>query len=104
MTGEKDRQQTQARPSGTAGDMSAIPPDIEALSFEEALKALEEIVGKLESGEVSLEDSIEIYTRGTHLKRHCENKLKLAEARIEKIALDAEGEPTLEPFDPDESG
>jgi len=77
----------------------AIPEDIQKLSFEEALKALEEIVAKLESGEVSLEDSIEIYTRGTHLKRHCENKLKLAEARIEKIALGNEGEPRLEPYE-----
>jgi len=89
---------------GESASGAEIPPDIEALSFEEALKALEEIVSKLESGEVSLEDSIDIYTRGTHLKRHCENKLKLAEARIEKIALGGEGEPTLEPFDPDDSG
>ncbi len=68
-----------------------IPEDIRKLSFEEALKALEEIVMRLEAGETSLEDSIEAYTRGTHLKRHCEEKLKSAQAKIEKITLDEKG-------------
>ena len=61
--------------------------DLGALSFEEALKALEEIVGRLESGRVELEESITIYERGAALKAHCEKKLKDAEARIEKIVL-----------------
>ncbi|GEQ98065.1 exodeoxyribonuclease 7 small subunit [Iodidimonas gelatinilytica] len=76
-----------------------IPDDIKALTFEDALKALEDIVGQLESGAVSLEDSINIYTRGTWLKRHCEAKLKRAEARIEKITLDVSGDAGLEAFD-----
>lgn len=77
-----------------------IPADIEKMSFEEALAALEEIVGKLESGEVSLEESIDIYTRGTFLKRHCQDKLGSAQARIEKIRLSEAGEPVgTEPFD-----
>ncbi len=76
-----------------------IPDDIKAMAFEDALKALEEIVTKLESGSVSLEESITIYTRGTWLKRHCEQRLKQAEARIEKITLGKDGEAGLEAFD-----
>ena len=80
----------------------AIPDDIKKLSFEEALKGLEEIVSRLESGEISLEDSIETYTRGTFLKRHCEEKLKAAQAKIEQITLDEKGEVKgAVPFDND---
>jgi len=61
---------------------SEIPEDIRALSFEAALAELEEIVTRLESGQVDLEQSIEIYTRGTRLKAHCEAKLKAAQARV----------------------
>lgn len=79
-----------------------IPEDIAELSFEQALEALEDIVKKLEEGTVGLEDSIDIYTRGTLLKRHCEEKLKRAEARIEKIRLSDTGEAAgAEPFDAD---
>ncbi|MCG8506925.1 MAG: exodeoxyribonuclease VII small subunit [Sphingomonadales bacterium] len=79
-----------------------IPKDIAELSFEQALEALEDIVKKLEEGTVGLEDSIDIYTRGTLLKRHCEEKLKLAEARIEKIRLSDAGEADgAVPFDAD---
>lgn len=60
-----------------------LAAEIKTLSFERALKQLEEIVQKLEKGQVDLEDSIAIYERGTALKAHCEAKLKSAEARIE---------------------
>ncbi len=70
-----------------------IPPDIREMSFEAALAALEEIVQSLEGGQVSLEESIAAYTRGTHLKRHCEEKLRDAQARIEKIVVSPTGEP-----------
>ncbi len=74
--------------------------DIAKLSFEDALKALEEIVQRLESGRVELEESIAIYERGAALKAHCEAKLKDAEARIEKIVLGPGGAPAgLEPLD-----
>lgn len=80
-----------------------IPDDIAALSFEKALAALEEIVTKLESGEVGLEDSIAIYTRGSLLRRHCQDKLKSAEAKIEKIQIGEPGQaPETVPFDADE--
>jgi exodeoxyribonuclease VII small subunit len=68
--------------------------DIFALSFEKALAALEDIVARLEAGKVDLEESIKIYERGEALRKHCEAKLKEAEARIEKITLDPAGKPT----------
>ncbi len=74
-----------------AKEGGAIPEDIQKLSFEASLKALEDIVTRLESGDISLEESIETYTRGTNLKRHCEAKLKAAQAKIEQITLDDKG-------------
>jgi exodeoxyribonuclease VII small subunit len=74
--------------------------DIAGLSFEKALEALEDIVARLEAGKVDLEESIKIYERGEALRKHCEAKLKEAEARIEKITLDPSGKPTgITPFD-----
>lgn len=72
-------------------DPSDLPDDITALNFEDALSALEEIVRNLENGQVSLEESIEIYTRGTQLRQHCDNKLKDASQRIEKITKAQDG-------------
>ena len=76
-----------------------IPDDIKALDFEEALGALEDIVRNLESGQVSLEKSIYIYTRGTQLRAHCDKKLKDATARIEKINKSANGALSAAPLD-----
>ncbi|MBM3520708.1 MAG: exodeoxyribonuclease VII small subunit [Alphaproteobacteria bacterium] len=74
--------------------------DIASLTFEKALAQLEEIVSRLESGKVDLEQSIAIYTRGEALKAHCEKLLKDAEARIEKITLKPDGTPaSTEPLD-----
>ncbi len=74
--------------------------DIDAMSFEEALRELEAIVGQLESGNVKLEESIAQYERGEKLKARCEALLKTAEARIEKITLKADGSPAgTEPLD-----
>jgi exodeoxyribonuclease VII small subunit len=67
------------------------------LSFEAALKELEDIVTRLEQGEVDLEDSIVLYERGQALKAHCEAKLKAAEGRLEKIVGQGKG---VEPADP----
>ena len=61
------------------------------MSFEASLKELEAIVSRLEQGEVDLEDSISLYERGQALKSHCENKLKSAEGRLEKIVMGAGG-------------
>jgi exodeoxyribonuclease VII small subunit len=74
--------------------------DIKAMSFEDALSELERIVAQLEGGKAPLQDSIAIYERGEALKSHCEALLKAAEARIEKITLDRNGNPTgTEPLD-----
>jgi exodeoxyribonuclease VII small subunit len=74
--------------------------DIKAMSFEQALKELESIVDRLEKGDVELEASILIYERGEALKTHCEGLLRKAEAKVEKIALSASGQPTgTEPLD-----
>ena len=76
-----------------------INTDVKALSFEKALAELEQIVQKLERGDVPLEESVAIYERGEALKRRCEELLRQAEARVEKITLDA-GKPTgTEPLD-----
>jgi exodeoxyribonuclease VII small subunit len=71
---------------------SDIPADIAKMSFESALEELEKIVQDLEQGSVSLEGSIDAYTRGTQLKRHCEAKLKDAQARVDKIVTGSGGE------------
>ncbi len=65
---------------------------ITALPFEKALAELEEIVKRLERGDVPLEDSIAIYERGEALKKHCEALLAKATARIEKITIGPDGQ------------
>jgi exodeoxyribonuclease VII small subunit len=77
----------------------AEPVPIETLSFEAALKELEQIVTRLEQGEVDLEDSINLYERGQALKAHCEKKLKSAESRLEKVVAGARGPERVEPLD-----
>lgn len=80
--------------------MSERDKDIAALSFEDALRALEEIVRKLESGEVPLDETITLYERGEDLRKHCQARLDAAQARIEKIVTGADGKPTgTQPFD-----
>jgi exodeoxyribonuclease VII small subunit len=74
--------------------------DVAKLSFEKALAELEQIVQRLERGDVALEESVTIYERGEALKRRCEELLRAAEARVEKITLDAAGRPAgTEPLD-----
>ena len=75
--------------------------DIEKMSFEEALEELKTIVEGLEKGEGKLDEAIDAYTRGAALKRHCEDKLREAKERIEKISLGPDSEPAAEPFDVD---
>ncbi len=68
--------------------------DVKEFSFERALKELESIVGRLERGDVELEESISIYERGEALKDHCDRLLKQAEAKVEKLTLGQSGQPT----------
>ena len=82
--------------------MSDQRDEIGQLSFEAALKRLEEIVRKLESGEASLDESIELYGEGDRLKQQCEARLQAAQARIEKIQFGRDGQPSgTIPFDGD---
>ncbi|HUI97225.1 MAG TPA: exodeoxyribonuclease VII small subunit [Xanthobacteraceae bacterium] len=74
--------------------------DVTKLSFERAIEELESIVKRLEEGKVPLEESVAIYERGEALKRRCEELLRQAEARVEKITLDATAKPKgTEPLD-----
>lgn len=66
---------------------------VDEMSFEEAMAALERVVGQLEQGEVGLEQSIELYERGAALKARCEKKLKEAEEKVAQITLNEQGEP-----------
>ncbi|HYJ51699.1 MAG TPA: exodeoxyribonuclease VII small subunit [Allosphingosinicella sp.] len=67
--------------------------DVAQLSFEAALKRLEEIVRKLESGEAPLDEAIDLYSEGDRLKQQCEARLAAAQARIEKIQFGRDGGP-----------
>lgn len=72
--------------------MDAESPAISELSFEDALRALEEVVRKLEGGEVPLDESIALYERGEKLRSHCQARLDAAQARIEKIVAGPDGQ------------
>lgn len=72
---------------------------IESMSFEELLKELEVIVKRLESGESTLEQSIEDYTRGTQLRNLCQKKLEDAQLKVEKLAADGQGGVKAVPFE-----
>ena len=75
--------------------------DLSQLSFEQALKALEDVVRRLETGEVALEESIDLYERGETLRKLCQARLDAAQARIEKIVAGPDGKAVgTEPFDP----
>ena len=78
----------------------APPPEpVAGLSFEQALRELETIVARLESGQVDLEESISIYERGSQLKFHCDAKLKDAQTKVEKIVVSGDGSISLAPED-----
>lgn len=75
---------------------SPVPPDIAAMSFEDALAELERIVRQLEEGKSRLDEAISSYERGTALRRHCEAKLREAQAKVERITVSADGAPGTE--------
>jgi len=68
--------------------------NVDDLSFEDAMRELETVVGQLERGDVALDQSIALYERGAALKARCEAKLKEAEEKVAKITLDGSGQPT----------
>lgn len=67
---------------------------VDQMTFEQAMKELEAVVGKLERGDVALDESISLYERGALLKKRCEDELKRAEEKVAAITLDASGQPT----------
>ena len=88
-----DSHRTACMPEKNNSDISTMP-------FERAIEELESIVKRLEEGKVPLEESVAIYERGEALKGRCEDLLRQAEARVEKITLDAGGKPSgSEPLD-----
>ncbi|WP_439508019.1 exodeoxyribonuclease VII small subunit [Yoonia sp.] len=68
--------------------------DVDQMSFEDAIKELETVVGQLERGDVALDQSIALYVRGAALKARCEAKLKEAEEKVARITLGETGQPT----------
>ena len=73
--------------------------EIAKLSFEDALAELEQIVRGLEGGQQKLEDAIKAYERGAALRKHCEDKLAEAEARVAAIVRNADGSVTTRPLE-----
>ena len=82
--------------------LQTAPRPVDKISFEEALSELERIVASLEQGEVSLEDAIKAFERGTELKSHCQARLEEARMQVEKIKLPSASEApdATTPFDP----
>ena len=90
------------RPESRDLAMAESTTDVKTLPFERAIDELESIVKRLEEGKVPLEESVAIYERGEALKARCEELLRKAEARVQKITLDASGKPKgSEPLDVD---
>jgi exodeoxyribonuclease VII small subunit len=72
-------------------DAADDKPKLDGLSFEDALRALEDVVRRLEGGEVPLEESISLYEQGEKLRLHCQARLDQAQARIESIVAGPDG-------------
>lgn len=85
---------TEKRSKGEAAE------DVDAMSFEAALKRLEEVVGELESGRLSLEDSLQRFEEGMRLSKLCQQKLKGVELKIEKLVQE-NGRLVSRPLDED---
>lgn len=64
---------------------------VDEMSFEQAIAALELVVGQLERGDVALDESIALYERGAALRKRCQDELKRAEEKVAKLTLDADG-------------
>ena len=77
---------------------SAPSVPIDAMSFEQALAELEQIVQRLEQGKIPLEDAINAYERGAALKQHCESKLREAKERVDRISIASDGSVSTVPF------
>lgn len=74
--------------------LAVMTTEPKEMNFEQALKALEQIVHTLESGEAPLDEAIALYERGNHLRALCQQRLDAAKARIEAITLGPDGSPS----------
>ena len=81
--------------------MAETAPDIATLTFEDALRALEEVVRKLESANLPLDEAMKLFEEGMQLARDCQKQLEQAEARVEILLKKDGGEMVAEPFDPE---
>jgi exodeoxyribonuclease VII small subunit len=75
-----------------------VSAEVAAMSFEDALAELEQIVRRLEAGQVKLDEAIQCYERGALLKRHCEQKLNEAQQRIDRIVIGPDGAVAAQPL------
>ena len=91
---------TPSTPAEPAGEAAGDGPEVGRMSFEQALAELERIVQDLERGQLDLDAAIRAYERGSALKEHCEQKLKEARLRVERITLGPDGGARSEPMDP----
>ncbi len=73
-------------------------------TFEVALQELEEIVNRLEQGDLPLEEALTFFEKGVELSRYCHTKLDEAQKRVEILLKDANGKMTAQPFEPAEGG
>lgn len=79
-----------------------MPQEINQMTFEEAMDELETVVRQLETGKIKLDEAVAVYERGIKLKEFCENKLKQAKSKIDKLVINVQGEITgKEDFDHD---
>ena len=86
-----------------AGDENQMKDkEPQSRSFESSLEALEEIVGKLEHGDLALEQSLELFEQGIRLSRECQERLSQAERRIEVLMRDQQGRPVVASFEGDQ--
>lgn len=76
-------------------------PDISTMSFEEAMSTLENVVRRLESGLIKLDEAVETYEYGVKLKQHCEQKLNAAKAKIDLLVIDKKNVIGVEDFNAD---
>lgn len=88
-----------AEKAGSTADAPEQFDDIKSMSFEDALDELEEIVRRLESGDIALDGAIQAYARGAALKTHCDQKLRQAEQRVSRINISDDGSVSAEPVD-----
>ena len=79
-------------------------PPATSNEFEKAFAELEQIVKRLESEELPLDESLELFEKGIRLSRFCNQKLEEVEKKIELILADSKGQPKSEPFEPEDEG